>query len=541
MLGKVISLLKYLKNRQRTTYIGKLNSIAKSFKEPKDTSEPKLRILMGPSFAIYAPSFIVDRSLYYAFKTRGTEIIPIYCDGLQHIECNYYGGPWGGGKEFSKNCLYCQRMSAQLWQENQNTLRLSEFVSNDEKIHTKNIVNELTYDEALNFVKDNIPFGSFAKNILVNNYLVATPSLIENYQHLLKVHLENLLLVGTAYTHILDKVKPDRVVSNDSFYGMWAILQQLCEQRKIHFYSHWPVTHERVAFAYNDAAMNLNFSKPWNEFKKIPLTANDDNRIAEWLKGKRGLIIDTTKLAGYEVDDPSLSKIEKNKNTIILAANVIWDLAALDKQIIFKDMIDWITKTIEWFNEHKAYQLIIKPHPVEVSPQIPKTTETVANGIASLNTICSSNVILLKPDTNITIHDMLSNFNIRGIAVHTSTVGYEFPAIGVPVITTGKAPYRGYGFTMDPVSPKEYFENLGYLLEREKQSISIDKQTLAKQFIKFYNFHYYAKIGVFQEQGEVSENLDTIIHGDENVFGYIVNSIINGLPINDTNSWIPES
>lgn len=522
-------------------WVGKLDAVEKKIIASENKIHRKqIRVLIGPSFAIWAPSFALDRSLSLALRLRGVDVIPMYCDSIQHVECNFIGGDWGN---FSKNCNNCKKTSEKLWQPNPNKpIAFSRYISPAEIEQISSVVSGLTFDEALTFQKSGIAYGAMAKDIMVNNYLVATPTLVENHAYLLKVHLQNLLMVSLAYERILDEQKPDRVVSNDSYYGMWAVLEQHCKARSIPFYSHWPVTKNRIAFAHNDAAMNLDFKKSWNNFSKIDLTSKDDARINKWLGGERGLVIDTTKLAGHEINDPILDTIDPLKPTIVLAANVIWDLAALNKQIVFKDMIAWIVETIEWFRDNRSFQLIIRPHPVETSPQIPKTRETVAAAITLRGIQLPENVFLLKSDAKVTLKDLISKCNVRGVTVHTTTVGFEYPAAGLSVITTAKSPYRGFGFTIDPVNKDEYFMQINNLLIGAPKLVSDLNQILAKKFIKFYQFHYYSDVGLFVgNPPDLADNYLELLGRKDDPFDYVINSIIQGLPINSEDRWLPES
>ena len=342
-------------------WVGKLDAIERTVLAGEGKIQRKqMRVLIGPSFVMWEPSFALDKSLSLALRLRGVDVIPMYCDSIQHVECNFIGGDWGN---FSKSCKDCKKRSEKLWQSNPNKpLPFSRYISPSDIEQISAIISDLTFDDALCFQKSGVAYGAMAKDIMVNNYLVATPTLVENHEYLLKVHLQNLLMVSLAYERILDDQKPDRVVSNDSYYGMWAVLEQHCKARSIPFYSHWPVTRNRVAFAQNDAAMNLDFTKSWDNFSKIDLTTEDDKRINKWLSGERGLVFDTTKFGSHEIHDPIVDTIDPLKPTILLAANVIWDLAALNKQIVFKDMNEWIVETIEWFRDKDNFQLIIRPH-----------------------------------------------------------------------------------------------------------------------------------------------------------------------------------
>jgi hypothetical protein len=520
---------------------GQLDSLEKRVGSQKNSfSSKKIRILMGPSFVMWAPSSILDRTLAMAFRKKGAEVIPIYCDSVQDVECNFIGGKWGN---FAKSCDDCKNRSEDMWKNSPiPPIPFSKFIAHNDIELIKLELLDLTFDELLCFEKSGIQYGRLAKDILVNNYLVATPNLIDGHKLLIKSHLQNLMLVSMIYERILDEQRPDRVVSNDSYYGMWALMEHHCKSRGIPFYSHWPVTQDRVAFASNDAAMNLDFRTCWDNFSKIELTQKNIERVNDWLDGKRGMLFGSTKLAGHEVFDEALERIDGHKPTIILAANAIWDLAALNKQLIFKDMIDWVYETIEWFRSRPEYQLIIRPHPIETLPQLPKTVETVEGAIVMRGKRLPENVYILKSNAKITFAELSEKYNIYGLSVHSSTVGYEYPAKGFPVITTAQSPYRGFGFTNDPTTKEEYFSGLEKLLLGEKKEVSVSIQLLAKKFIKFYQFHYYAKILIFEgNPPKLANNYLDLLASNESPWGDVVNSIIDGAPINSSAHWLPES
>lgn len=527
----------------RRDWMGKLDAAEKVLLKHVATVEARgMKVLLGPSFSIYPASYIVDRALAAGFRSRGWTVVPIYCDSVQKVECNYFGGDWGGGGSFEKNCANCKRSSERLWRYSPApAVPFSSHLTSVDIEEIDALVAPLTYAQSLAFQLDEIPYGELAKDILVNNNLVATPTLISGYEFLLKAHLKNLLLVGRVYARILEAERPDRVVSNDSYYGMWAILQRMCRARDIPFYSHYPVTSERVAFAHNDASMNLDFTRSWPTFSEIPLSKSDEDRIERWLEGARGYLIDTTKLAGHEKKDPALEVIDSAKPTLVLPTNVIWDLAALNKQILFADMVEWVAETAEWFGAHQEFQLVIRPHPAEASPKIPRTRETIAEALRVLAATLPRNVVLLSSDADITLNELVSRVNMRGLVVHTTTVGFEYAAKGFPVVTTAKAPYRGFGFTIDPVSRVEYFQTLQALLEGKERAIPTEQQTLAKKFVKFYHFHYYANLGLLKEGvADVPKNFVEALSNNAPLH-YVLNAIVAGQSINGEVSYLPES
>lgn len=510
--------------------------------------EKPIKVLFGPSFSIYAPCFIHDRILSYALRLRGVQIFPIYCDAVQSVECNYFGGVWNS-EGFEKNCKNCVNQSQKLWQNNSfPALKLSQYLQSDEIKEITTKVECLDAEQWVTYTEEGFPFGLWAKDILVNNYVVGDYHLIPDYHLLGLSHLRNLLLLKVAYEKIINNIELDRVISNDSCYGMWAILQKLCKKKNIPFYSHWIGGRKGTwCYACNDGAMNLDFSKPWKRFSRISLNERQKSKVQSWLEGRikgNDMVFNTASLAKHHTDKFDLLRIDPEKPTALLAANLIWDLAALNKQLIFSDMIDWIAETINWFTAHPEFQLIIRPHPAELSPALPATNERVEVGLSKRGIYLPENVFLLSPKVALTAYDLLP-FAKVGL-VYTTTLGIEMAATGLPVITNAKSPYRGFGFTLDPCCQKEYFE----LLERtllNKKILGIESQVdLAYKFILFYHYHYYIKTNIMEHTlGETPKlkikSAADLLPGKNQFLDYVVESIISGLPIVFEDRWPPES
>ena len=531
-------------------YLQTLDRIGAELDKYSVLAQPKkpLKVLFGPSFCIYPPCFVHDRILSYALRLRGAEIIPVYCDAVQSIECNYFGGVWKG-QSFDESCKNCVNQSQKLWEDNPiPALRLSQYLQGGEIEEISIKTERLGTEEWVNYSEDNLPFGSWARDILVNNYVVGDYHLIHGYHSLGLAHLRNLLLLKIVYERTISDVKPDRVIANDSYYGMWAILQKLCERRGIPFYSHWMGGRQNAwCYAYNDAAMNLDFSKPWSKFSQIPLSEQQRIKVQNWLEGRsagKEMILDTASLGKHQTDGFDLSRIVPDKPTALLAANVIWDLAALNKQVIFADMIDWIAETINWFAAHPEFQLIIKPHPGELNPAIPATEERVEVALSRKRVHLPDNVFLLSPRVGLTVYQLLPL--VRVGLVHTTTVGMEMAAKGLPVITTGRSPYRGFGFTIDPSTKQEYFRFLGETLQEKKSLESATQIDLAYEFVMFYHYHYYTKIDFMDYTWGETPKLKVksaadLLPGKNRFLDYVVESIMSGLPIVSEDRWPPES
>mgnify|MGYP006410535095 FL=1 len=535
---------------------GRLLELEKEFKEFKKFkyfSNGK-KVLFTHSFGIYEPSFIHDKLMAFALSLRGFKIFATFCDGIQDTECNVYGGVWGGKEQFNKNCQNCQNKSQKLWSflNPNNIFKYSHYLNQEDYVKTDATLEKILNDKWSNHQEDGWDIGFWAKDILVNNYVVSDYKLIENYEKLGRAHLRNLLLCKLACEKIIEDTNPDRIISNDSYYGMWKIWEFLAKKHSIPFYSHWSGT--RIggwSYAFNDASMNLDFSKSWENYSKNPLTNDEKNRVEKWLVDRMNgeeMVIDTASLTSYKNEEFDLTQIDTNKPTALLSANVVWDLAALNKEVFTKSMADWIIETINWFKQHPEYQLIVKSHPAEYFPGIPETKETVISMIQKEFSEIPKNIFVLSAKVSSTVYDLLSLSSVG--LVFTSSVGMEMAARGFPVISAGKSHYSGYGFIYNPSSQSEYFRILENCLSDKRDIERLKNKDLAMKFIKFNFFHYFTKTGFMEfsfgkeKNGRLHMNIERLVQlekGHSKNFDYIVDCIENGEAVLSENKWMEES
>ena len=525
-----------------------LNSQLVNF-EKKCSKSKSRKILYGPSFSIYPPCFIHDRLLSSALRLKGAEIIPIYCDGVFCQECSYYGGVWLNGETFATRCEGCRKSSEDLWRiDGVQPLQFSKYINAADLSLVDAQIKAINSDDWPTYFYNGMPFGKWAKEKILNHYLVGNLSHVPDSDKLGLLHIRNIFILEIVYTRILETVAPDIVVSHDSFYYMPAVLQYLCESKNIPFYSHWSGTSKGAwCYAFNDSAMNLNFTKSWEHFSSKPLDGRKKTKVEDWLKGRvsgEDMILDTASMQDYKSEIPDLDTLNPEKPTALLTSNVVWDLAALSKQIVFSDMMEWIAETIEWFGRHPEYQLIVKPHPGEQHPKIPETTERVGSALALMGVDIPENVKLLKPTAKITLYDLIPRIDLG--LVYTTTSAIEIAAKGVPVITTAKSPYRGFGFTIDPDDKKQYFESIINVFNRV-EDIDFEKQKdLSYKFILFYFYHYFTKINLIEfKWGDVPvvnvSSIEDILPGKNKYLDYITGCIMNGDPVLTEDNYPPES
>jgi hypothetical protein len=476
---------------------------------------------------------------------------------LQFGDTSYIGGHWGGAKdqaELSKeqderNYKLVADADQLLWVTwcGMKPIPLDRFVPPARIAELKLQAKQYCTDNYKAWTYQGLPVGKWAVDTLRNNALVSDEGLVPDFKKRLHGYLHHIIVMVEACRGILEEIKPEAVISNDSYYYPWAVLEQLCGQRRIPHYNYWPgVRKNGVCYAKGEPAMNLNLHQTWQSFQKQELSVAQQAALEYFLAERH-----TGKyLAGINTSDPhqnaqqlesmDLTRLNSKKPTALLAANVCWDLCALDKSVQFQDMFDWIAQTVRFFSDHPEWELIVKAHPGEENQAIPKTRQKVKDELARRLIATSDNVYVLGPRTQASVYDLFP-FTQVGL-VFTTTVGLEMACLGTPVITAGQAHYRGMGFTFDPKDRAGYFDQLARLLSmNEPPSIREERGKLARKFFYLYALEYPIDLGIFDyRQWKATAKINSaqdLLPGKQAGLDFVCERILRREPIFNAATW----
>lgn len=163
--------------------------------------------------------------------------------------------------------------------------------------------------------------------------------------------------------------------------------------------------------------------------------------------------------------------LDSKKLTAIIMTGCWPDFPNIYPKTFYLDYVDWFTKTLGIIKNVKHINWIIKPHPAEFM----YGSKTKSNYFIKDNDFVNIKFWPSKISTNhlLSIADVI-------ITSHGSA-GFEYPAIGIPVIITKKTNYADWGFNYCCFNYKKY----NYLLSNLNQvkPPSLIKQSLAKIFM----------------------------------------------------------
>jgi hypothetical protein len=371
-----------------------------------------------------------------------------------------------------------------------------------------------TLDKVLSFNYDGINFGEIIKGSLYRYYKSLTFG-----DDVFEVAIDNLKVSLSNYSHIKkikETAKIDLVLMSHGIYTTWEPIVEFCKLNNINFICYDRAkTKNNINLNINQNSPNWDFSNAWNRYKNKELNSFENNLVDTYLKERelqKGDVF-SYNFSKKELDIGSLKNrlgIKNDIKIITIFTNLIWDAANVSRDIAFKDPLECIIKTIEYYKSNNKVQIVIRSHPAE---KVLGTHERYSDLVkAHFNSNLPENVTIIEPEDSINSFSIIEMSSIG--VVNTSTVGLEFAIEGKPIILISDTNYRNKGFTFDVKNEKEYFSTLDSQLE--EISLKKNQIKLARKYFYIMMFLYQCKIpvkyvnGVFD--GYQFDSLDSIIN-----------------------------
>lgn len=208
-------------------------------------------------------------------------------------------------------------------------------------------------------------------------------------------------------------------------------------------------------------------------------------------KNKKYNTIPGTQLVNQEKNIKSLVKkleINKNEKIILLLPSHGYEQHFRMKNLIFKNYIDWLNKTIDKLINKKNIKIIVRCHPFPYNPNkdvinYQSSDETSLTILKKNKFYNHKNLKIIGPFEKINTYDLLKLTDL-GI-VYTSLTGLEMAMIGKKPIVCTNTSYSNEKYIFKPKNQKEYFRNIDSLLKK-KNIISNDNVLRAKIFYYYF-------------------------------------------------------
>lgn len=472
------------------------NYIMKKISRVSSPEASNIKILFAYCFTIFPMSQYHDYLLAHSLRLRGAQIIPMICGGLQSYSCSVYGGIWGeeGKTDHNEKCKECIKSDMQTWRKWFGTepIMAKNFVPKDKYSEIVQYINSLEIEDYEKWEYMGIAIGKMASTILKNNWLISSITLDEQNIKKIKIYALNIALMTYASEAIIDETEPDIIYGNDSFYYPWSIVQELAKKKDIPYYNAYSIGKaDHYAYALNESVVSIPLKNVWDSYKKYEMSDKEKRIINDYLEKRkygRDMMINTACPDKSCIFKNELELLDIRKPIALIAANVTWDAAAQDKELIYANILDWVIDTINYFGKHPEWQLIVKAHPAEKNRLVPVAKEQVVQFTKQIyKDQLPTNIFLLDADTSYSMYELFPKITC-GI-VYTSTAGIEMACQGIPVICVADCFYRNLGFTFDPNDKEQYYSILKEILNKDDKYMK-NVSDIAKQFFYLYYFIY---------------------------------------------------
>ena len=250
---------------------------------------------------------------------------------------------------------------------------------------------------------------------------------------------------------------------------------------------------ERMWLAQNRDVMRLETDQMWAAYRDKPLSDKEWERIRELFAARRGADLwknfsrQWQKTASRGGEEARSALGLDQRPIVFLPTNVLGDSLTLGRQIFSEGMTEWIVRTIKYFIERPAYQLVIRIHPGEQLSWGPSVYDILGDYFEDL----PEHVHIIPANAAINSYDLVEIASFA--TVFTTTLGMEMAMSGLPVIVVGETHYRKKGFTLDPNTWEEYFGYLEKLLESPNaESLSEEqiKQAWTYAYRSFFDYPF---------------------------------------------------
>ena len=250
------------------------------------------------------------------------------------------------------------------------------------------------------------------------------------------------------------------------------------------------------------------------EKEKLLLLAKDNfmNRINKTVADK-GYNFQTT---GYED--------EIKPYDIVIPLNIFWDAAALYRDRIFYNYIDWLNETLEFIMENTNASVLIREHPA----QNVFIYENYVNLKEKISIITKYKERIFYADASEKINTYQYIEQSKLVLPFTSTTGLEAVILGKNVITHTNVYYNDIDVVCKADNKKEYFDKIIYYLDYTYLSKNINTDNAYLAFFYQMNNVLECKYCIYNTSWmEMSLSELSKLHGVD----WIVAAVGSGIPV----------
>jgi hypothetical protein len=384
------------------------------------------------------------------------------------------------------------------------------------------------------FHKD-IHVGEHAYAALLRATLRGTPLDDEKTRFLARRYLASCINLVELGERVFEDIKPDRFIAADGVYVLAGTLCELARKRGIRVIVHGPPYRKGTVWLnHGDCYHRTLVTEKDDRWKSLEMTPERTKVAEDYLASKHLVARDYITYHVDSIQDPDAIKKEvglDDRPIVSLFTNILWDAQLFYQFKVFPSLLDWLFRTIRFYETRPDLQLVIRLHPGEARGAWP-TNQPIHPELVKEFPTLPENVKVVKPESKVSSYALGEMSRVA--LVYGARVGVELVMLGTPVIVAGEAFMRDKGFSYDPASAEEYFSLLAQGAELPRPTDEV--RALAR---KWY-YHYFFRLMMpypFYEDERVNgqqrlrltfDSLEKLGPGNSPVLDRICQGIVDG-------------
>ena len=503
-------------------------------------------VLIATTVGGHPPSTTIESLLAVALTLRGARVHVTLCDERlpaclrSHVTAVTSDAAFAAEGPQGSTCAGCYVSGRALF----NSLGvpvhlLSDLVSEEESTRARSMAATVPIDDIAGYTLDGLNVGEHALAGALRFYARGTLDGSAS-EAVLRRYFEAGLLTAFAMTRLFERTPFAAACFNHGIYIPHGVIGDVARKHRVRV-ANWNPAYRKQTFIFShgDTYHRTLMDEPVSEWDGLPWTPDREAELMAYLRSRwHGSQDWITFNANPEESREAIARtlnIDFNKPTIGLLTNVIWDAQLHYRANAFPNMMDWLLRTIAYFDRRRDLQLIVRVHPAEVTGAVP-SRQLVVDELARHFPVLPSNVFVIPPDSPISTYVVTTQCDT--VLIYGTKTGVELSCDGIPVIVAGEAWIRNKGLTTDARSPQEYFA----LLDRLPSGRRMDDETVERARRYAYHFFFRRMIpvrAVVPATGLMSqfvkyrldvERLDALLPGADSGLDVICDGILTGRP-----------
>ena len=440
------------------------------------------------------PEALVARELQRA----GADVTYLTCDGILAAGCAVMSAhalpASAGAEERERICGTCRKQRDMIVGElGVKALTIESLVDEAARAEVQQTVDAATQQTMTTLTVDDLPVGRYALHEVLIHFKLSDLSEVTAaaFAHF-KVDLKHTLLAMRATREIVERLRPQQIVTYNTHYSLNFAMMHLAERHGVAVYglhasmnmakrlSGLYVFRRDMVILYRDMMRRFEDQLRREPAHASGITDATDHFLA--LTSGGSIFVYSAPRQGDQFDVRKFFGIGDN-HKVLLATLSSYDelyssqvLGVMEEYpLMFATQVEWISELIAWARTRRDMFLIIRVHPREFPNRRDAVHSTHAKRLAATFENLPDNVRINWPSDQVSLYDIATEIDV-GLN-GWSSAGKEMSLLGIPVVLfTGDILYYPASLNMLATSKANYFELIdralasGWSLERVRST-----------------------------------------------------------------------